>query len=192
MVYNYNTNRIFFHPGYEVPYIDLYYSIPQGTYATLTLFKNVPDIDKKIFEMAGLPPTRRVFPSPLVGEQLPKFPHPLAVIVKCREMQIFFMLKFRHSPKHRFLLPRSYAETAPQIRKFKSEFHSRLWREYKTTYYYLRVARALEDLPPPLPLLLPPLPVHWQAPRIPPPLPPLYWRPPLQLILPPRGFYSNT
>lgn len=184
MVYNHYTNRIFFHSGYEVPYIDLWHTIPQGSYATLVLFINIPDIDKKIFKMAGLPPPRRIFPSPMKeGQEMPKYPHPLAMIIKNKEMQTFFMLKFRRQQIQRLLYPPGYHWSMPQQRKFKAKINARQWQEYKTTYYQLCVARTLAGLPLPHPPIPPPL--YWFIPFPPhplPPPPPPYWRAPLQWI----------
>lgn len=183
MVYNNRVNRILFEPGYEVPYIDLSHIVPQGTYATLTIFKNIPGIDKKIFEMAGLPPPRRVFPLPLEEQQMPRYSHPLAVIVNCKEMQIFFMLKFRHVPMQPLYPPGLYWTKAEQ-RKFTAMITRNRWRDCKTSHYQARVDRELAGLPPPPPPLRPPL--QWDIDRSPPPPPPqlpLQWM--LQRHIPP-------
>ena len=78
MVYNHHA-RPFRHPP-EVPYIDLTESLHR-TYICVNLFPGIDSINAMIGEMVGLQKT--------------EFPHPLAVIVQSKEMQIFFMMKFR-------------------------------------------------------------------------------------------------
>ena len=91
------VRRFRFRTGFEVPPMDLSNVTRPELYGGVRFFKNHFPIDKIIFDMLGPP--------------LPSQPHPLALIVATREMQIFFLLKFRNQswqgpiypPGHRLL-----------------------------------------------------------------------------------------
>ena len=146
--------------------------------------------------MAGLPRPRMLYPSPLAaGQQKPDFPHPLAVIIKSKEMQNFFMMKFRRFSLRQLYPPRLYWTKAQQER-FTASVTARKWKQCKTDYYQISIARKWAGFPPLPPPRKPPLqialdriaplrpaeqppPPQWMEPQEAdqqiPPLPPVPW-----------------
>ena len=119
--------RILFAPGYEPPYLPLTNIQNRLYYIDLIFLPGRPHINKLISEM--------------VGCILPKSPHPLALMIKSKEMQIFFMMKFRlqpfggHGPNN----PPRCPWSSPRSRIRLAERRRIPWRNWKTIIFQERV-----------------------------------------------------
>lgn len=118
---------IMFAPGYEHPYIPLFNTEDKASYIAIQLFPGISHINALISEM--------------VGQILPKSPHSLALIIKSKEMQIFFMMKFRlqrYRNPCRINPPRcSWSVSQKKINDAKAI--ATLWKKMKSISFQVRV-----------------------------------------------------